>query len=891
MKKPNGKLMIRFAAIMQVGLLVMMLFAESVRATTVSVLLLETPLSITVTPVDPSININGEKQFIAIANFADDSTLDITRDALSTWSSSNASIATIIVTGSYGGLSTGLAAGTVTIKVTYGGKTGQTNLTVLPIVEPPLPPPPPGGGGGGGSGPPILPPSEEPPIGEEEPPGPPPPGEEEVPPFVEPPEEEVLPVFEEPPEEVSPPGELPPTGEVPPDTTILPDRILRPDEVVPDPRLGLTFLGDEWGLNRGEVMKYINDEFDLDLVYADLLDLIEQNIDEALNIFLGVTNFTGVITDLDRLQLFPDVPYGNEYWYPVNVGALLSIVQGYYEESDSPFLPYRVISRIEATKVLLGTFNMIEWMYYPEIEAILGGEDGVKAQTTPFVDIWPQRGGQWWYPRYVTLACEVKLFNCRPGTELKPDEFLTEAEFLEMVRRLRAYFVQTGYLEIINQDRDGDGIKNYLEQYIYFTDPEARDMDGDRLTDGDEIFKYKTSPFLKDSDAEGLTDYEEVIIHKTDPLDYDTDDDLFSDYLEVMAGSDPLDPDSYPPDLNNNGVDDDWEKKYGIDVLDGIQDTDGDGVSDKLEYLYGTNPLNKDTDGDGLTDAEEIFVYGTDPLDPLDPGNLENIGVKITSFTENQLVGDTTPLIRGVAPAGAEVRLLLRNDYGHERVLGSTFSQENSVFLFQVDKPLRDGRYMLVARALQPEKKRIMDSAPVHIIIDSTLQVVPPTPKKLAEEVITEEVILKNLRVKIRDNKPVLMGETQYGNRVSATWASYVMTSALIADSVTGEFEIAAPDVLTVGNHMVYVTATRVKDNAQSETINVGFTVLPPSILDSLIRQAAEEGPQAVTGVMALISSPSVLLWILLILAVLLGLGYMYFFVLKKKAKDKRKDL
>lgn len=43
-------------------------------------------------------------------------------------------------------------------------------------------------------------------------------------------------------------------------------------------------------------------------------------------------------------------------------------------------------------------------------------------------------------------------------------------------------------------------------------------------------------------------------------------------------------------------------------------DEDGDGLLNKQEILYGTDPLNPDTDGDGLSDYDELFVYGTNPL-------------------------------------------------------------------------------------------------------------------------------------------------------------------------------------------------------------------------------------------------------------------------------------
>jgi hypothetical protein len=44
-------------------------------------------------------------------------------------------------------------------------------------------------------------------------------------------------------------------------------------------------------------------------------------------------------------------------------------------------------------------------------------------------------------------------------------------------------------------------------------------------------------------------------------------------------------------------------------------DSDGDGLPDAHEAIYGTNPLNPDSDGDGILDGDEI-VLGLDPLTP-----------------------------------------------------------------------------------------------------------------------------------------------------------------------------------------------------------------------------------------------------------------------------------
>jgi hypothetical protein len=45
-------------------------------------------------------------------------------------------------------------------------------------------------------------------------------------------------------------------------------------------------------------------------------------------------------------------------------------------------------------------------------------------------------------------------------------------------------------------------------------------------------------------------------------------------------------------------------------------DSDGDGLYDDEELAYGTDPHNPDSDGDGISDYDEIFKYGTDPLVP-----------------------------------------------------------------------------------------------------------------------------------------------------------------------------------------------------------------------------------------------------------------------------------
>lgn len=71
-------------------------------------------------------------------------------------------------------------------------------------------------------------------------------------------------------------------------------------------------------------------------------------------------------------------------------------------------------------------------------------------------------------------------------------------------------------------------------------------------------------------------------------------------------------------DTDGDGLDDEWEIANGFDPLvpDAVEeDLDGDGVPLGTEYQQGTDPKNPDTDGDGYSDGLEIEGAG-DPLDP-----------------------------------------------------------------------------------------------------------------------------------------------------------------------------------------------------------------------------------------------------------------------------------
>ena len=190
-------------------------------------------------------------------------------------------------------------------------------------------------------------------------------------------------------------------------------------------------------------------------------------------------------------------------------------------------------------------------------------------------------------------------------------------------------------------DTDGDGLSNYFETLIAFTDPV--DMDGD--TDNDGINDFMEVLYSDgnpndgtdgnlDTDADNLgnasdncplvsnaaqtdTDADDL----GNACDIDDDNDGWLDVDEASCGTNPLSDTSIPPDHDDDGTcdlvdtDDDNDGWLDVDELtcnsDSLDessiplDTDSDGLC---------NATDTDDDGDDLSDDNEINIHGTDPL-------------------------------------------------------------------------------------------------------------------------------------------------------------------------------------------------------------------------------------------------------------------------------------
>ncbi|MBA3944853.1 MAG: Ig-like domain repeat protein [Herpetosiphonaceae bacterium] len=106
-------------------------FAGSTSTAVQEVIVGPTLRSITITPTTPSIATGTTVQFVATGTFTDGSTQDLTNSA--TWTTADATIASISNADGSKGLATGHAVGTTTITASIGTITGGTNLTVTAV--------------------------------------------------------------------------------------------------------------------------------------------------------------------------------------------------------------------------------------------------------------------------------------------------------------------------------------------------------------------------------------------------------------------------------------------------------------------------------------------------------------------------------------------------------------------------------------------------------------------------------------------------------------------------------------------------------------------------------------------------------------------------------------
>ena len=137
-------------------------------------------------------------------------------------------------------------------------------------------------------------------------------------------------------------------------------------------------------------------------------------------------------------------------------------------------------------------------------------------------------------------------------------------------------------------DPDGDGIPNLGEILFGFNPRSATTAPG--------IPDFNVFPWAADTDNDGLTNQQELLVTQTHPKNDDTDFDGLGDGWEVENNLSP-------------------KSAAGVDGAAG--DPDGEGLSNIEEFANNTEARQSDTDGDGVSDKVEVD-QGSDPNDPND---------------------------------------------------------------------------------------------------------------------------------------------------------------------------------------------------------------------------------------------------------------------------------
>ena len=174
-------------------------------------------------------------------------------------------------------------------------------------------------------------------------------------------------------------------------------------------------------------------------------------------------------------------------------------------------------------------------------------------------------------------------------------------------------------------DSDSDCLNNSVE-LVFGTDSCNPDTDGDGMKDGWEWYYSTNNPTHTNALAMDPLDNGVINFLNNDSGDAnqlpsaDLDGDGASNLEEyqwyvahtsqcVTATANLISPDPTKFDTDGDGMPDGWEMINGfnpVDPTDATGDADGDGLSNLLEYLWGSDPRTTDSDADGFLDGNEV---------------------------------------------------------------------------------------------------------------------------------------------------------------------------------------------------------------------------------------------------------------------------------------------
>ncbi len=219
------------------------------------------------------------------------------------------------------------------------------------------------------------------------------------------------------------------------------------------------------------------------------------------------------------------------------------------------------------------------------------------------------------YVEEIEKDITFEVLETEEGNECQEDEIIDEDIDSEKGTKIENDIETDSLIDNVTGNGNGEEQQelNYASNNDYSVSLIEPDTDGDGIADDVEEF-WGLNLEKQDSDDDGLTDYEEIYLTWTDPLRIDTDSDGISDgesdldcdeidnQTEIMLNISPISADTDGDNLT------DYEEIYVYNTNPLIADTDADGVNDYDEVSAWINPLEKDSDYDGILDCDERII-------------------------------------------------------------------------------------------------------------------------------------------------------------------------------------------------------------------------------------------------------------------------------------------
>ena len=287
------------------------------------------------------------------------------------------------------------------------------------------------------------------------------------------------------------------------------------------------------------------------------------------------------------------------------------------------------------------------------------------------------------------------------------------------------------------------------------------------------------------------------------------------------------------------------EDKYGIKIENAAQDTNGDGVSDETEIVFGLNPKTKKVKGENFSPAEQK-IYGL----PSDDGVSNAAAVEkkcIMNVKNGNKVSSNGFTVLAACPKDQDFSLYTVDKKGSQTLIETKTASSNNKIVFAVNKKFQAGKYMLQIR---PSTKKtalngnylltsavdasdgtsseqtiaLEDSSPALVDIVDDESIPEPMVQTIEGVDITS---LRDIKVTSTKNGRIrVTGLTDISTMVVGTFSSAVFTSAILADVKTGSFEVTSSEELEAGDHEVVIYASRPEESAQSIPVKVSFSII-----------------------------------------------------------------